>query len=400
MSTWIQLLLVVPLTTAFVGWITNWLAIKMIFQPERFIGIGPIGWQGIVPRYREKFAAGAAALAEGRLLSSAEVAQRILEIDFASLLAAVLEDHGESAAREVAEDVQPGVWDRLAPSTRATILAQIGLEARRAIDHVVDDMERVAHEFIDLKRLTVEALTPDYGRPLTRLIKKFGAKELRFIIYYGGVFGLFLGFIEAGLWNQLQQGWLLPVVGGVVGMVTNWLALQMVFRPLEPTRYFGLITYQGLFPARQHEIAEAYAQILSSEVLTPAGLIRLLSSCEQQERLMALAEATISKHVDELVERFGPLLPEPPAPEQVRILKKKILDVMFGRIGRVIPLVEEALESRLDFASEVEDRMRSLSKQEFEGILRGVFKEDESTLILLGGILGALIGLGQMFVMD
>jgi uncharacterized membrane protein YheB (UPF0754 family) len=43
----------------------------------------------------------------------------------------------------------------------------------------------------------------------------------------------------------------------------------------------------------------------------------------------------------------------------------------------------------------IRERLSELSKPEFERILRGVVEEDEWTLVALGGVLGALIGLGQ-----
>jgi uncharacterized membrane protein YheB (UPF0754 family) len=44
---WFTLLFVIPAVTAFVGWVMNWLAVRMIFWPERFIGVG----QAVVLRY-------------------------------------------------------------------------------------------------------------------------------------------------------------------------------------------------------------------------------------------------------------------------------------------------------------------------------------------------------------
>ena len=59
----------VPLVTAFVGWVTNWAAVKMIFHPEKFVGVGPLGWQGILPRQAHKFATGVADMATENLIS-------------------------------------------------------------------------------------------------------------------------------------------------------------------------------------------------------------------------------------------------------------------------------------------------------------------------------------------
>jgi uncharacterized membrane protein YheB (UPF0754 family) len=47
----------IPVTCGFIGWVTNWLALKMTFYPLRFIGIPPVlGWQGIIPRKAAKIA--------------------------------------------------------------------------------------------------------------------------------------------------------------------------------------------------------------------------------------------------------------------------------------------------------------------------------------------------------
>ena len=56
----VVLFLTIPVITSFVGWVTNWAAVKMIFHPENFIGIGRIWWQAILVRRSHKFADGAA----------------------------------------------------------------------------------------------------------------------------------------------------------------------------------------------------------------------------------------------------------------------------------------------------------------------------------------------------
>src|SRR5690554_8003165 len=48
----------IPIIAALIGWITNWLAIKMTFFPLEFVGKPPLlGWQGIIPSKAGKMAA-------------------------------------------------------------------------------------------------------------------------------------------------------------------------------------------------------------------------------------------------------------------------------------------------------------------------------------------------------
>lgn len=43
------------------------------------------------------------------------------------------------------------------------------------------------------------------------------------------------------------------------------------------------------------------------------------------------------------------------------------------------------------------EKMSQLPAREFEVILRSAFQEDEMLLIIVGAILGAVVGLGQLF---
>src|SRR5690554_6353414 len=48
----------IPVIAALIGWSTNWLAIKMTFYRQEFIGKPPLlGWLGIIPSNARKMAA-------------------------------------------------------------------------------------------------------------------------------------------------------------------------------------------------------------------------------------------------------------------------------------------------------------------------------------------------------
>jgi uncharacterized membrane protein YheB (UPF0754 family) len=104
-----------------------------------------------------------------------------------------------------------------------------------------------------MDRLMVEELSGPNADRLPRVAQEVGRQELRFIELYGGVFGLLVGLVQAAVYGRFSQWWTMPIVGVLVGLGTNWLAIQMIFRPLEPHRYLGLVTYQGIFPKRQGE---------------------------------------------------------------------------------------------------------------------------------------------------
>ena len=50
------ILLLIPFISAFIGWFTNWIAIKMLFHPKEPMNILGIKIQGIFPKNQQKFA--------------------------------------------------------------------------------------------------------------------------------------------------------------------------------------------------------------------------------------------------------------------------------------------------------------------------------------------------------
>ncbi|MEK5790120.1 DUF445 domain-containing protein, partial [Acinetobacter johnsonii] len=77
--------------------------------------------------------------------------------------------------------------------------------------------------------------------------------------------------------TQGKYPWMLPMFGGFVGFFSDWMALQMMFRPLYPKKILGY-TWQGLFIKRQNEVAADYAALISKQLLTSRNMMEELFS--------------------------------------------------------------------------------------------------------------------------
>ena len=86
----------------------------------------------------------------------------------------------------------------------------------------------------------------------------------------------------------------------VVGYVTNWVALWMIYEPAEP-RHWGPLRVQGLFIRRQHDVAEVYATIVADEILTVAEFGSELLHGPQSDRTRALVEDALRPAIDRAV---------------------------------------------------------------------------------------------------
>lgn len=391
MSSALLLFLTVPVVTATIGWMTNWAAVKMIFYPRGFVGLGPIGWQGILPRRAPKFAAGVAETITGKLISTRELAQRLDPEEMETLFEDSLEHEAEPIVREVAERLQPGAWEGMPEPMRQMVIGQVRTETRGVARDVFDKLQGISDELLDLRALVVSELSGKNTGKLVRLFQEIGARELKFIEYYGGVFGFLIGLAQVAAWNWLQVWWLMPIAGVIVGLITNWLAIQMIFRPFEARRYL-VVKYQGMFPKRQAAIAVDYARLTADEILTPANLIRLVSEGEAGRRITDIVVATMNDKLSEIRDRTQPMVPIEITPAMLDDVRAVIVRRLLAAIPEVQPELEAYLERKLDVAGTIEDKLSNLSKPEFERLLRGIFEEDEAILIGIGGVLGGAVG--------
>lgn len=397
----VVIVVAVPLITAFIGYITNWAAVKMIFHPEEFVGVAPrgmkIGWQGVLPSKADTFAADVAGNV-GDVLSPAELAERLDPDEMENLFSERLDDELPVIVREVAEMLAPGTWDEMAPEAQEMVLTQIRNEGRELAQEIFDDLQGISHELLDLERLVFDLLSGPNVKRLVRLFQEIGGKELGAIVRFGGYFGFVIGCFQALSFSVFDQWWLLPLVGGIVGLGTNWLALQMIFRPLEPKRFAGLVTYQGMFPSRQAEIAEDYGRITAREILTPQNLLRLITEGEAGTRVARLVLTKVNDRVDAAKPMVEMLTQTTITDEQLNAVKMMLVQRVGQAAPELQPEIEAYLEKQLAVGELVESKLSAMPKSEFERLLRGIFEQDEWILIAIGGALGASVGLLQGLV--
>ena len=393
MSDRVWLFVTVPAVTAFIGYVTNWAAVRMMFHPAEPKGIGPLRWQGIVYRMGHKFAR-EIANTTGQVLTPADIAERV---DINGLVERLHREHEhllDDALGAGLDVLAPGSWARMDPGARAQLRTVLLAQATGSVDGLVGALGDRLPEILDLDELLVAELTGENADRLARVAAQIAGRELRFIEIYGAVFGFGVGVVQAALYGVFGIWWTMPIVGGLVGLGTNWLAIQMIFRPLEPVRLLGL-RYQGLFPKRQPEIAADYGRIAGEEILTPATLLSHLSTGPTGERVAAEVIATVERQVARQLPAVEPLSSTPVTPELEAAVRDVVMTRVVAAFDAVRPALEQHLDERLGVAEIVEGKLAAMDPPRFERVLRGIFEEDEIILVVIGGVLGGSVGVLQ-----
>lgn len=389
----LAIFVILSVVGAVIGYTTKWTSVQLIFRPSTYVGIGKLGWQGVVQRRSPKFALGIA----DTLRVVAPLDRMLERIDSEDLAAVVMDSLGhrlDDIAPEVIEGLSPGVWAQAPDQIRDLIRTQLRQEGAGAVLEVIEEGRSLLPGIMDFDSLALDLFSGQNSDRLARLIRKIGDRELRVVVLYGAFVGFFVGLVEALVYLAFDSWWLLPAIGALDGLVNNWMGIQMIFRPLETKRYLGLFRYQGLFPARQAQIAHDYAQMMAAEVLGPVSVAIRLQQSGQLEPVAKAAYEILQRRIRSQVATLAPLFGLTPTPDlEQRILVAATSAVIGGGISLddLFP-VTVYLEDRLQVAATIESELASMSKKEFEGILRGIFEEDEPLLVGIGGVIGALIG--------
>lgn len=386
----------IPVISGLVGWGTNALAIHMTFYPVEFVGIKPyLGWQGIVPSKAAKMAEKSVDLMTSKLIDVQELFSKIDPKRVSEDLQPVLEKLARQMINDVMNQDARLVWLATPEIVKETIYKRAVAQMPEVAEEMMLDIRDNIEEFLDLKGLVVEHLTADKSLS-NEIFLRCGVEEFKFIKISGLYFGFLFGVIQAIVWFFNDAWWLLPLGGLIVGWATNWLALKMIFNPKEEKNFLG-IKIHGLFIKRQREVATEYAKIVSAKILTVERMFDRIFRGTASDKMVTILHDHVEKSIDEQAGMSKNIYQIFAGTKRYDELK----DMAATRFVESLPLsihrTFDYAEDVLDLETTMREKMSELSPDEFEGVLRPAFQEDEWILILVGAILGGLAGVGQLF---
>ncbi|MCL5045479.1 MAG: DUF445 family protein [Actinobacteria bacterium] len=186
----------VPLVGAFIGWITNLLAIALLFRPRRpWRFPGGLVLQGLLPKRREELARTVAVTVEKELLPSEDIAERFCN-------PRLKEEIVGSVAEAVSERLKNRLPRFLPPAAAAAIVNYVVEITRKEAGYYVDrSLERLAtrvKEDLKLSEIVEGRLAAFSLDDMERLIYSVSARELKHIEVMGGVLGFLIGLAQVG----------------------------------------------------------------------------------------------------------------------------------------------------------------------------------------------------------
>ena len=189
-------LVIMVIISAAIGWITNWVAIKMLFRPHNEINLGLFKIQGLIPKRRAEIGIGIANVIQNELISIKDVIANIDREEFSKrlndLIDDVLEKNLKTKVKEKFPVMQMFFSDKMAKDVSNTIKG-IVMENQEKIFEIFSNY---AEENIDFSTIIKDKISNFSLDKLEEIINGLAKKELKHIEVIGAILGAFIGLVQ------------------------------------------------------------------------------------------------------------------------------------------------------------------------------------------------------------
>jgi uncharacterized membrane protein YheB (UPF0754 family) len=187
--------------------------------------------------------------------------------------------------------------------------------------------------------------------------------------------------------------WTLPVVGAVLGWLTNWVAIRMLFRPKLP---FGLWKFkiQGLIPSRKKELATSVAATIDTKLVEAEDLEQVLTDA----RTTAAVQKAVDEYMTDVVRKnLGTLYAAASAlgrEKYLTVIPGLISEQLIRRMPQIAGRLAENLKASLDLKALIAKKINKFSDDELEETVLGIANTQLRAIeywgLLIGGTIGGL----------
>ena len=410
----------IPVFTGIIGWLINWTGLIMLFNPVRLYGVripglaevsrllphklqevpgllyGRLGWQGIVPARAAKMGSIAVDKAIAKIGTPKDFYQQLDPPALAEHVLTIMTPQVPEIVDSVMQERHPQLWANLPPRLKETVHRRVSTQLPEIIGEVTREIGEHIDQLLDPKVMVIDHFRNN-PHLVNRIFYDVGRRELRLMVDFGLVFGFLLGIPVAVVDRFVGIWWLLPIMGVVVGWLTNLLGMALIFEPVEERRILG-VKVHGLFLRRQDEVAEIYARIIADDVITLGNIGDFLLDGPRGDRTRQLVETAMAPAIDRAAGRARTALRAAVGPREFDAIRDQIGAT--AAMHTIIPFrdpgfsAQQSEKIRELFAA----RTRELPSRDFVEMLRAAIKEDEWMLYAHGAVMGFGGGVAHLLV--
>lgn len=196
---------IVPiLFSAFTGWVTTWIAIKMLFHPRKPISIFGFKVQGIFPKNQQLIAEKLGQVVSKEFLSFDEIEAKVINPDNLEKLKPEIEAHIDIFLREKLVTLFPMLSMFIGDKTINQLKTAFLTELENLFPILMKNYMKKLESDLDLEKIVTEKVASFSSEKLEDILNQITKKEFQFLEVIGAVFGFIIGLVQV-LLTQLSN---------------------------------------------------------------------------------------------------------------------------------------------------------------------------------------------------
>jgi uncharacterized membrane protein YheB (UPF0754 family) len=191
-----KLIYLIPFISAFIGWFTNWIAIKMLFHPKNPVKVLGITFHGIFPKRQKQFAAKLGAVVANELLHFDEIVVRIKDPEHLKDLAPFIEKHIDVFLHQKLKEKLPVISMFIGEGMMQKVKEGLLEEIEVLLPQIITQFTGSLSANIDIEKIVTEKVANFSSDKLEEILFSIMQKEFRFVEIIGGVLGFLIGLLQ------------------------------------------------------------------------------------------------------------------------------------------------------------------------------------------------------------
>lgn len=192
--------------------------------------------------------------------------------------------------------------------------------------------------------------------------------------------------------NNIIRILILAIIGGLIGYITNVIAIKLIFRPINPIKIPILnIEIIGMIPKRKTEIATNIAKVVEEQFISVDEITDNIITEQDKQHIIDYIKVRVKSILSEKMTLI---------PSTIRnLVQNYVSEIIEDEIREGIDELSEEMiiktKNRINIKEIIENKINELDLYELETIILQIVKNELRHIEVLGLILGFFIGIVQ-----
>jgi uncharacterized membrane protein YheB (UPF0754 family) len=186
----------IPFISAFIHWLTIWMALKLLFHPRQPKKILGFTLHGVFPKRQRQIAESLGRIVGQELLSFGDIEKTITDPQNVQKILPLAEEHIDHFLRTKLKESMPMISMFIGDKTILQLKTVFMQELEQLFPVIMKNYVANLKNDLDLERIVVDKIANFSSGRLEEMLNQILTKEFRFVEVIGAALGFFIGLLQ------------------------------------------------------------------------------------------------------------------------------------------------------------------------------------------------------------